>query len=157
MATDSLHQLIYCSRNIIDRAIPGATNAEVLEREIRAILAVARRNNQANGVTGALLFTASGFAQVLEGARDTVECTFERIGSDPRHTDVNILRFGPIESRTFPDWSMGFCDQTLPGAADPLAHLLTDANFGARRSGSGDEILRLLENVVRREPEWISV
>lgn len=61
----SLYRLIYCSRNVIPQAMPQA----VLEDEIKAILATARRRNKADNVTGALLFTVSGFAQVLEGMR----------------------------------------------------------------------------------------
>jgi hypothetical protein len=148
----SLYRLIYCSRNIIARAMPDA----VLEDEIRAILASARRCNKVDNVTGALLFTASGFAQVLEGMRDVVERTFERISSDPRHTDVTVLSFTPTERRSFPDWSMGFSGQTSLGSADPLTHLLTDATFTGPRATTGSDVLRLLERVVQREDDWVA-
>jgi hypothetical protein len=148
----SLYRLIYCSRNVIVQAMPGV----VLEDEVRTILATARRCNQADNVTGALLFTASGFAQVLEGTRDVVERTFERISSDPRHADVTVLSFTPTERRSFPDWSMGFSGQTSPEAADPLAHLLADATFAGPRATTGSDVLRLLERVVQREDEWVA-
>jgi blue light- and temperature-responsive anti-repressor len=148
----ALYRLIYCSRNVIFQAMPGA----VLEDEVRAILANARRCNQADNVTGALLFTASGFAQVLEGTRDVVERTFERISSDPRHADVTVLSFTPTECRRFPDWPMGFSGQTSPEVADPLTHLLADATFAGPRATTGSDVLRLLERVVQREEEWIA-
>jgi blue light- and temperature-responsive anti-repressor len=150
--TGSLYRLIYCSRNVIAQAMPGA----VLEDEIRAILATARRCNKLDNVTGALLFTASGFAQVLEGMRDVVERTFERISSDPRHADVTVLSFTPTERRSFPDWSMGFTGQTAPDTADPLTHLLADATFTGPRATTGSDVLRLLERIVQREEEWIA-
>jgi hypothetical protein len=150
---DSLYRMIYCSRNVIAQVLPAAAAPGGVEQEIRAILATARRCNSADNVTGALLFTASGFAQVLEGPREVVERTFERLSSDPRHTDVTALSFTPIERRSFPDWSMAFCDQTSLGEADPLAHLVTDAAFVGPRVTTGSDVLRMLESVVQRD--WI--
>ena len=148
----SLYRLIYCSRNVIANAMPGAA----VDDELRAILAIARRRNTADNVTGALLFTASGFAQVLEGPRETVELTFERIITDPRHADVTILSFTPAERRSFPDWSMAFTAQVAKDRPDPLEHLLADATFTGPRATTGSDVLRLLEKVVQREDEWIA-
>jgi blue light- and temperature-responsive anti-repressor len=150
----SLYRMIYCSRNVNARAVDGVSTPDGMEQEIRTILATARRRNTADNVTGALLFTASGFAQVLEGPREVVERTFERIGLDPRHADVTALSFTPTERRSFPDWPMGFCSQTSVGAADPLAHLLTDATFAGPRI-RGSDVLRMLESVIQREDDWI--
>jgi hypothetical protein len=86
--SESLYRLTYCSRNTIETHISDAD----IEGELRGILATARRCNKENDITGALLFTASGFAQVLEGPRDVVERTFERISTDPRHADVRTIR-----------------------------------------------------------------
>lgn len=147
----SLYRLIYCSRNVIAQALPGA----VVEDEIRAILATSRRSNKADNLTGALLFTVSGFAQVLEGAREVVDSTFERIIADPRHADVMVLSFTPAERRSFPDWPMGFSGQTSPGTVDPLIHLLGDTVSVGPRATTGSDVLRLLEKVVQREDEGI--
>ena len=147
----SLYRLIYCSRNVILQALPDAATAEV----IAAILQTARRHNKANNVTGALLFTASGFAQVLEGTRDVVEHTFERISGDPRHADVTVLSFTPTERRSFPDWSMGFSGQPLSDEPDPLAHLIGDGTSTGPRATTGSDVLRLLEKLVQREDEWV--
>jgi hypothetical protein len=124
--------------------------------EIREILDIARNRNKIENVTGALLFTASGFAQVLEGPREVVEQTFERISADSRHTDVVVLSFTPTERRSFPDWSMGFLGQPAPIAADPLSHLLADATQPGPRATTGSDVLRLLEKLVRQEDEWIA-
>jgi blue light- and temperature-responsive anti-repressor len=150
----TLYRLLYCSRNkIVTNTVFG--QSVDMEQELRTILAVARRRNKADNVTGALLFTVSGFAQVLEGYREVVERTFERIGSDPRHADVTVLAFTPTERRSFPDWSMGFSGQIKHGVADPLAHLLSDATFSGERATTGGDLLRMLEKVVQREDEWI--
>jgi Sensors of blue-light using FAD len=39
------------------------------DAQLRALLAVARANNERQGITGALLQQAGAFLQVLEGAR----------------------------------------------------------------------------------------
>ncbi len=148
-----LYRLIYCSRNVI---APDAAGGDALEREIRAILLAARRNNPAAGITGALLFTGTGFAQALEGRREAVERAFERIGADPRHADVTVLSFTPTERRAFPDWPLGVRGGLPDGMADPLGGLLADAAAGRPRMTTGSDVLRLLERVVRREDQWIA-
>ena len=131
----SLYRLIYCSRNVILQGMPDA----VMEEAIGAILDAARRHNKTNNITGALLFTVSGFAQVLEGAREVVEHTFERICADPRHADVTVLSFTPTERRSFPDWAMGFSGQMSPDAARSVGapagrcHLLRSAGDHRQR------------------------
>lgn len=150
-----LYRLLYCSRNVIAQVIPTADKADI-EREVRAILETGRKHNQTDHVTGALLLTASGFAQVLEGYREPVERTFERISADPRHADVSVLAFTPIERRSFPQWPLAFCGDFRTGKADPLARLLTDAHVAGERATTGGDLLRLLEKLVRREDEWMT-
>ena len=97
-----LFRLIYYSRNLIpDQDAPQ-------RRELKDIIEACRRNNPPFGVTGALLFNQSYFAQVLEGDRKAVTETFCRICSDPRHSDLVILEARPITQRRFANWSMGF-------------------------------------------------
>lgn len=148
----AIYRLIYCSRHAVLQATPGAVIAE----GIHAILDTARRRNKANNITGALLLTASGFAQVLEGPREVVERTFERISGDPRHANVTMLSFTPTERRSFPEWSLGFSGQVSLGAGDPLASLLSDATSSGPRATTGSDVLRLLENLVAHEDEWIA-
>jgi hypothetical protein len=148
----ALYRLIYCSRNVIQQVLPDA----VMEDSIREILSVARSHNKANDITGALLFTSSGFAQVLEGAREIVEHTFEQISADPRHADVTVLSFTPTERRSFPDWSMGFSGQISVEGVDPLAPLLCDATATGPRATTGSDVLRLLERVIQQEDEWVA-
>lgn len=106
-----LHRLVYYSRNRI------GGNAEELTAAIEAILATSRLNNQAVGVTGALMFNSGCFAQVLEGTRDAVEDVFERIQQDERHGDVSLLAFDPVSTRAFETWSMGFVGASVEEAA----------------------------------------
>jgi len=100
--TQDLYRLIYLSRN----TIPGSN--ENIHQEIEQILAVSRQRNAASQITGALMFNRECFAQVLEGAHDDIQATFERIQCDPRHADVVVLDFKPVEARRFSHWSMGY-------------------------------------------------
>jgi hypothetical protein len=148
----TLYRLIYYSRNVIPDIAPDAT----VEETIASILSSARVANKANNITGALMFTASGFAQALEGARDVVERTFERICADPRHTDVTVLSFTPTERRCFPDSPLGFAAQTSADISDPLAALLGDLGSAGPRATTGSDVLRMLERVVRQEDAGVA-
>ena len=106
-----LYRLIYTSRNLL----PGDEDAQAAA--VAGILALSKRNNARVGVTGALLFNAGSFAQVLEGSRLAVEATFERIQRDPRHSDVSVLQCEPVGERGFPNWSMAFVGHSSRGKA----------------------------------------
>lgn len=144
---DTLHRIVYCSRNAL------AGSVEAVSTEIRDILALSRRNNQRDGITGALLYSGGVFAQVLEGPLNAIEGAFERIQRDTRHQNVTVLQVAPCDARGFPDWSMAFAgDQggrSDPATAARLAEALTDS-----AAVSGDELLDLLRDLVVREDEW---
>jgi hypothetical protein len=109
--SDTLHRLVYCSRNRI------AGSADKVANSVRSILVAARRNNVRIDVTGALMFNAGCFAQVLEGPRAAVENLFERVQQDPRHGDLKVLDFGSVERRGFAHWSMAFVGGSAEDAA----------------------------------------
>ncbi|MBS0497926.1 MAG: BLUF domain-containing protein [Proteobacteria bacterium] len=100
--TQDLYRLIYLSRN----TIPGSN--ENIHQEIEQILTVSRRRNAASHITGALMFNRECFAQVLEGTHGNIQETFERIQCDPRHANVVVLDFEPVQTRRFSRWSMGY-------------------------------------------------
>jgi hypothetical protein len=77
-------------------------------RHIADILLTSRRNNEESEVSGALLATDHGFAQVLEGEREAVEATYGRIVRDPRHKDIVLTLYESIEARRFPSWAMAY-------------------------------------------------
>ncbi|MDB5643691.1 MAG: hypothetical protein JWN07_3008 [Hyphomicrobiales bacterium] len=108
--SEPLYQLVYYSRN----KVSGQDDA--LEAQVDSILEASRRNNQAVGLTGALMFNSGCFAQVLEGPLDAIEATFERIQRDERHGDVSLLALDPIATRAFPNWAMGFVGHSTKNA-----------------------------------------
>lgn len=101
----SIEQLLYISTVSPNEAVDLAT-----------ILAIARRNNRASGVTGLLLFNGKRFLQVLEGPPEAISATYDRISRDARHRAPVILARKAISEREFGDWSMGFRDGREPGS-----------------------------------------
>ena len=92
-----LVRLMYASR-----AVPA-----IDQEELVAILRKSKANNPGLGVTGVLCFSEGIFLQVLEGGRSAVNRLYNRIASDSRHTDVELLCYEEIGERHFAGWSMG--------------------------------------------------
>ncbi len=137
-------RLVYYSRN---RLPEREMNAGVIE----AILDASRANNSKVGVTGALMFNSGCFAQVLEGPRDAVEATFERIQQDERHGDVSLLAFGPVADRAFETWSMGFVGGSERGRAR-FATLAGETGFDPARM-TGERLFETLHQLALDEEE----
>ena len=144
-----LYILTYCSHNLI------SGGEEATAHEVEQILAVSRRNNQESRITGALLYNAGSFGQILEGPRAAVERTFEAIQCDPRHGDVMILHAGPVAHRSFPEWSMAFVD-AKDGVQAPAAMAALEAVL-AGKPGAGDQIVATLKKLVVEEGEWATL
>ena len=62
--------------------------ANTASTELAKIFSVARANNKASDITGALMMHEAWFAQVLEGPEDKVRALFEKIKTDKRHDVV---------------------------------------------------------------------
>ena len=91
--------------------------APLSQAQLEDLLAVSRDKNAASGVTGLLLYADQQFIQTLEGDPDDVEATMRRIRADPRHRGVDITLVEDIETRFFPEWSMGFRALDADGVA----------------------------------------
>lgn len=134
-----VYSLVYSSLaqlnadNVADRAM------------VDSILATARRRNAESGVTGALLFTEGRFVQALEGDRDMVRATYDRIVGDPRHREVELLASQFGDRRRFKDWSMAYVGNSdalrAQFSASPLAAL------GSRPAG--DALLDFMLELAR--------
>src|SRR5271165_222470 len=80
--------------------------------ELMKILRVARSRNRAAGVTGALLFNADRFVQVIEGSKTAVDEIFASIQRDPRHSHITVFMTEDKSERHFETWSMGFAGRS---------------------------------------------
>lgn len=92
-----LERVVYCSR----ATVPTESLLVIAD-----ILAVAQRNNDRDGLTGALAINDGWFLQVIEGPSDRIDRLMDRIKADRRHTDVEVLQRQVIKHRLFDTWSM---------------------------------------------------
>jgi hypothetical protein len=121
---DQLYRIIYISRNEIK-----GDDATVL-LEIEQILVSSRTKNPIANISGALMFNAGCFAQVLEGSHDDIQNCFERIQCDQRHSHVVVLSFEPTVKREFSNWSMAYfgADST---ASATFGGIMQESGFDA--------------------------
>lgn len=138
-----LYRLVYASKNLLQ-----GSEAEIAHA-VSQILAASQRNNTRVDVTGALMFNAGAFAQVLEGPQQGVESTFERIQCDPRHGDVTVLQCGPAEGRSFTNWSMAFVGQSDAGRTR-WEGIASESGFDLTRL-DGDAVFAMLHELVLDE------
>ena len=93
-----LYQVIYAS----------AETRPIDEDELLGLLKLAREKNKRLGITGMLLHCDGSFIQALEGPKAQVMDLISVIRRDLRHTRIAVLFEGPIKTRSFSQWSMGF-------------------------------------------------
>lgn len=120
------YQLVYISSAV------GQVDGE-------AVLAVSRRNNARDGLTGLLYADGRRFLQVLEGERAAVEWAYQRIAIDPRHRALVVLSQRDVAEREFGPWEMA---ERAPGAdgealLERIDHLLTRAAPSVRATFEG--------------------
>ncbi len=145
--SDRVFTLTYCSRN----RIQGGP-AEVREH-LQAILTAARRNNPRLQITGALLYNAGSFAQILEGPLENVQRIFETIQRDSRHSEVTVIQSESDAGRQFPDWAMAFAGgssfEGMPIASDAFQAVFSGAE------SAGEQMLSLLRTLMVDDSEWL--
>lgn len=125
----SLVRLIYFSECRMERK-----NSPVLQ-QLNEILDASERNNAANAITGALIFDAKWFVQLLEGTLDDVWATYKRIEMDPRHDNVRFVEMVTVPSRRFGDWCMGYGERAARHEAVFAPYLYEGRFVPANMSG----------------------
>jgi hypothetical protein len=138
-----IYRLVYYSRNLTTH------DTDTFAAEVSNILLTSRANNERDGITGALMFNAGCFAQVLEGPLDVVEVAFERIQQDDRHSEVSLLAMEPITKRSFPNWAMGFMGLSDHDAAR-FADVAAASDFDPSHF-SGDKLHSILRDLAVEE------
>jgi hypothetical protein len=110
-----LHRLMYASV-----AEPGLELSK-----LAAILESAERRNSSVEITGALAYANGFFLQYLEGSRDRLSATLDRIYRDERHSQLCIVEFAPCRERKFSKWAM----RHLTFQADDLITVIGARDF----------------------------
>jgi len=86
----------------------SSATVRLSQHDLLELLKKARLRNQDQGLTGMLLYRDGTYLQYLEGQRADIDGLLKRLGTDPRHKAIRILRKGPTPKRLFPDWSMAY-------------------------------------------------
>jgi Sensors of blue-light using FAD len=121
-------------------------------KQLTELLEKARKNNQALGVSGLLLYHRGSFLQVLEGDEQVVDALYEKIGHDPRHNRFVVIKRSVVTERSFADWSMGFVEvnpavaKKLEGFNQFLQQGLLDV------PGTADKVRKVLRGF--RDGDW---
>ena len=74
--------------------------------ELDALVTHARVRNQANGVTGMLLYEDGRYLQTLEGPPRGLETIWSSIKRDERHSNIEVLSQHLVSGRLFSDWDL---------------------------------------------------
>jgi len=123
LSPDGLIRLIYRSHSRLPGSGLGAQQDGLAD-----ILRVARTNNAALHVTGALVLYDDWFAQVLEGPEAAVRALFAKIKADARHDRIELDQSQPVPARLFAHWAMAIVaehhqpDMPLVATTGGLSH-----------------------------------
>jgi hypothetical protein len=101
--SQQLVRLTYASTATFESDAKGG-----IEAEVARILLQSRKNNPKNELGGVLHYGNGYFFQCLEGPRDHVNRTYQKLLKDPRHKNVQVLTTASIKDRLFKDWSMKY-------------------------------------------------
>jgi hypothetical protein len=96
-------------------------------KTLQHILVAARDHNMRDEITGILCYSEKYFLQVLEGARELLSRTFQRISANETHQGLVIVSCLPTDARAFPNWWMAYIND-----AESVAEL------SIKYSGSSD-------------------
>lgn len=121
MESSDLYALVYVSQ----------ATRPMSEDDLERLLGGARAFNGKAQITGFLAYesaepgtVAGTFVQYLEGARDAIRGVFhKRIWTADEHDQIEVKRAGPVDQRSFPEWTMAF-ERTRSGALDGFSDLI---------------------------------
>ena len=109
---------------------------------LNGLLVDSRENNQNADITGSLLCRADIYLQMLEGPKEKVVKTFEKIKKDDRHLEIEVLLTeNNVTERLFPSWAM---------KDDPVESWMwsqKEVASGAVQKASKEEILSIFDKV----------
>jgi hypothetical protein len=138
-----IYKLVYRSHPV---DVPDLSKRE---REVADIMTVSLGWNYSNGITGALLLSPEGYAQVLEGPPHAVKSLFGHIACDPRHQALELLYHEYHSERDFGNWAMAVVGP--PGQEDiELASTAYRRNIVL--SNGAEDIMLMLRWLLIDEP-----
>ncbi|MGY6644797.1 MAG: BLUF domain-containing protein [Salinarimonas sp.] len=93
LSRSSHSRIIYYSRSVLDN------DPEQRKEQIANLIRTSRRQNEFSLMTSILVHDKGWFTQMLEGDRDALNQTFNRITQDSRHKEVRIVEWREVPRR----------------------------------------------------------
>lgn len=109
-------------------------------QELGSLVETSRRRNEALGVTGAMIFTGTYFAQFIEGSPAAIAEVKASIEADHRHAEVRTVPHAQTGERRFAAWTLAYASD-----AEPFDRLI-----GVARTMRGPAGQELLLEMIRR-------
>jgi len=128
-------------QRLIYRSTATGTTASLLN--VATILAESQRNNDRDGLTGALAAHGDRYLQVVEGRPSTLDSLLRRLERDNRHKDIEVIDRRGIDGRRFDGWAMAHA-RFGPGDAAMLERIVSQPGVSA------GEMVELLETAIAR-------
>lgn len=79
-----------------------------IREDLVAILNEAQMHNSNHGICGVLFYGNDYFFQCIEGRKFEIDSLYEKLLKDPRHKDVALLSYSPINKPRFTGWNMKY-------------------------------------------------
>jgi len=119
--------------------------------DLQSMLAQARINNQALGITGVLVFVEGVFLQILEGEHDKVIELTGKIERDPRHHSVKVFHSQDVGERAFTSWNMAYlsADSEELSSWAGLDGATTIEDVMSKLESEPDRLPRVVVNILR--------
>jgi hypothetical protein len=146
MSRKTVTSLLYISHSLLD---PASADADML-----ALVRTAIERNRTIEVTGALIFTGTRFAQIIEGPAAAIDALLISIRRDPRHRDIDVIEQVKLPERRFAGWSLAYWGSTtfVDGLIDALDRPAPNASLRADDIGRLTRMIRQLALACDGEP-----
>lgn len=86
----------------------SSATTKFTNEEIVTLLNASRKSNEANDITGLLLYSDGNFLQIIEGKQKKIKALYAKINMDQRHRNIIKVFEGKVSHRIYPKWHMGF-------------------------------------------------
>ncbi len=114
---------------------------ELDETEVDELIERSKESNASKGISGLLIYVNRCFLQLLEGEEDKVRDLFDRIRSDPRHSEPFVYHEQNASQKAYGSWTTGYREPTV-------------CTLGEEMPGP-KQIARDIEALGQNKPLWI--
>lgn len=113
---------------IVALSYSSVPSEDLSSTELKLLLEQSRRNNSLAHITGIILVREASIFQWLEGPERAIDELMDRIVSDPRHSNVEVLERVYVTERFFGPWTMLLAtdDNTSKDLPNDAIHIATN-------------------------------